>query len=243
MKEKIELSIIAVVIDNQKVTERFISSIRQYTKENYELILIDNGSKSKNAIDYFKKNSDKYFRFNKITDLAKAWNKGINLAEGKYIAVVNNDTVVPPKWFSILKETLNKNDKIGMVSPITYWLIKGFFEYGNLKNFDKTFSKPFKLKKFRDVVWGEFVIFNRKALEEIKGYNDIYKKLSAEDLEICFQLYSKNYEIWIDPRVFIYHQGGTSRDSNIREDKDIKTAYEENFKLFKSRWPRYTKGW
>ncbi|MBD3361201.1 glycosyltransferase [Candidatus Woesearchaeota archaeon] len=238
-----ELSIIAVVIDNLEVTKRFVSSIRQYTKGKYELVLIDNGSKNKKAIQYFKKSADKYFRFPKITDLAKAWNKGIELSKGKYVAVVNNDTVVPPNWFKLLKETLDKNKKAGMVSPITYWLIKGYFSYGNLRNFDKTFSKPFKLMKFKDVVMGEFCVFKRKALKAVGGYSEIYHILSGEDLEMCFQLYSNGYDICVDPRVFVYHQGGASRIKSIISKKRERNIYQKNFKLFKSRWPKYTKGW
>ena len=64
-----------------------------------------------------------------------------------------------------------------------------------------------KLEKFREVVWGEFFLFKRKALEDAGGFNEIYKNFSAEDLEINFQLFSKDYEIFIDPRVFIYHEG------------------------------------
>ena len=83
------LSIIAIVIDNLQVTQRFISSIRQYTTGNYELILMDNGSSNEKAIQYIKDSADVYFRFETMTDLVKAWNKGICLSKGDYIAIVN----------------------------------------------------------------------------------------------------------------------------------------------------------
>ena len=50
----ITLSIVAIVIDNLEITKRFISSIRQYTSTNYELILIDNKSKDKETIEFIK---------------------------------------------------------------------------------------------------------------------------------------------------------------------------------------------
>ncbi|VVB79192.1 Glycosyl transferase family 2 [uncultured archaeon] len=237
---KPELSIVAVVIDNLEVTERFISSIKQYTT-NYELILIDNGSKDKKAIDFVKKSAEVYFRFNKRTDLAKAWNKGISLCRGKYIAVVNNDTVVPPKWFEPLKETLDKNKKAGLVSPMTFMMIKGiYFKYKGLTNFDKTFSKPFKLVKFKDVVWGEFCVFKKEALKKVGGYSEIYKEASGEDLDICFKLYSKGYDIYVDPRVFVYHQGEATK---VFEGEKRSKLWTKNFNLFKSQWKKYTRNW
>jgi GT2 family glycosyltransferase len=237
-----ELSIIAVVIDNLEVTKRFVSSIRQYTKGKYELILIDNGSKNKKAIQYFKKSANKYFRFSKIADLAKAWNKGIEISTGKHIAIVNNDTVVPPDWFKPLKETLNKHQKAGMVSPMTHWLYSSYFTDRNLRNLD--IKKPFKLVKFKDIVWGEFCVFKKEVLKKVGGFCELYKRMSAEDLEMCFQLYDKGYDIYVDPRIFIYHEGGASTSKSEIISKKVRDKYyDENFKLFKSRWPKYTKGW
>src|SRR3989338_7331965 len=218
------LSIIATVIDNLEVTSRFVSSVRQYTLGKYELILIDNGSKDKKAIQDFRKEDDQDYRFSKITDLARVWNKGIELAGGDYIAVVNNDVVVPPNWFALLKQTL-KNKNAGMVSPLTLWLIESRFKYKQLKNWNLDFvtPKPFKLRKFKEVVWVEFCVFRRKVLIDVGGYNEVYKRLHAEDLEVVFQLFNKGYDVWVDPRVFVYHQGGASHIKSIislrEEDK------------------------
>jgi len=100
----ITLSIVAIVIDNLEITKRFISSIRQYTSTNYELILIDNKSKDKETIEFIKNSADKYFRFDKRVSISHAWNKGIDLAEGEYLVIANNDMVVPKEWFEKLKK-------------------------------------------------------------------------------------------------------------------------------------------
>ena len=78
--------------------------------------------------------------------MTKAWNKGIEIAKGDYIAVVNNDVVVPPKWSVSLIEVLDTHQNAGMVSPMTYWIIKNiYFQYNALENFDKTFQKQIVL--------------------------------------------------------------------------------------------------
>jgi len=239
------LSIVAVVIDNLEVTKRFISSIRQYTASRYELILIDNASKDKKVSSYYKDEADHFFRFNKIVSLAEAWNKGINMSHGEFIAVVNNDTVVPPGWFEPLRETLVKNRKAGLVTPLTYWLIAGCFKYRMLKNWNKDFvnPKPFKLLKFKEVVWGEFCVFKKAALKKIGGFSQIYKKLHSEDLEAVFQLFDKGYDVFVDPRVFVYHEGGATHKAKIRSKEELDTIRQKNFELFKSRWIKYTKDW
>jgi GT2 family glycosyltransferase len=237
------LSIVAVVINNLEVNKRFVSSVRQYTKGNYELILIDNGSTDKKSIKFFKQNADKYFRFDKIISLSKAWNKGIELSEGQYVAITNNDVVVPPNWFAPLKQTLDKNPKAGMVSPITLWLLQGYFQNSLVKKLDKNFKKPYKLQRFKEIVWGEFMLFKRKTLEAVGGFSELYERASAEDLEMVFQLYSKRFDIYVDPRVFVYHEGSRSQTPDIISKKDRSKYWNKNWKLFLSRWPKYTKGW
>lgn len=237
------LSIVAVVVDNLEVSKRFISSIRQYTTGSYQLILIDNGSKDSSASQYYKDSADIYFKFEEMTDLAKAWNKGIGFSEGEFVAVVNNDTVVPNRWNESLIDTLKNNKQAGMVTPLTYWIIVGHFKYKMYKNWDLDFKnpKPFVLTKFKDMVWGEFCVFRRSVLEEIGGYNEIYKKLHAEDLEMAFQLFDRGYEIYVDTRVFVHHEGGASHIDDIRSNKELEDIKKENFELFKSRWPEQTK--
>jgi GT2 family glycosyltransferase len=237
------LSIVAVVINNLEVNKRFVSSVRQYTNGEYELILIDNGSTDKKSIKFFKQNADKYFRFDKIVSLSKAWNKGIELSEGQYVAITNNDVIVPPNWFAPLKQTLDKNPKAGMVSPITLWLLQGYFQNSLVKKLDKNFKKPYKLQRFKEIVWGEFMLFKRKALEAVGGFSELYERASAEDLEMVFQLYSKGFDIYADPRVFVYHEGSRSQTPDIISKKERSKYWNKNWKLFLSRWPKYTKGW
>jgi len=62
-------------------------------------------------------------------------------------------------------------------------------------------------------------------------------------LEIVFQLFDKGYEVIIDPRVFVYHEGGASHAIDIRPKSELDEIQQKNFELFKSRWPQYTKDW
>ncbi|MFA4873562.1 MAG: glycosyltransferase [Patescibacteria group bacterium] len=237
------LSIVAVVINNEEVTRRFVSSIRQYTMGKYELILVDNASHDKSAVRFFKASADQYVRFPRRVSLAAAWNKGIALAQGTYIAVMNNDVVVPPHWSRPLIGTLQNHPRAGMVTPLTFWLLKGYFQYDMLKNWNKKFVQPFKLEKFKEVIWGECCVLRKSAWRETEGYCELYKGLGSEDLEMVFQLFAHGYEVYVDPRVFVYHQGYGSQVPDIISLRLISRYQKDNWKLFKSRWPQYTQGW
>ena len=90
-------------------------------------------------------------------------------------------------------------------------------------------------------MWGEFCLFKRKALDDVGGYCELYKNFGAEDLEMSFQLFSKGYDIYIDPRVFVYHEGNATQ--NLIEKTKRDKINKQNFELFKSRWPEYAGDW
>src|ERR1039457_6507765 len=98
---------------------------------------------------------------------------------------------------------------------ISVWLLQGYFRNSLVKKLDKNFANLYKLIKFKEIVWGEFMLFRRKALEEVGGFSELYERASAEDLEMVFQLYAHGFDIYADPRVFVYHEGSRSQTSDI----------------------------
>lgn len=86
------VSVITVVYNNSQSLERCIISVLDQTYLNVEYIIIDGGSESptldiidkyKNKIDYFISERDK--------GIYNAMNKGIELARGEYICLLNSD--------------------------------------------------------------------------------------------------------------------------------------------------------
>jgi len=225
---------VAVVINNTEILKRFNSSIRQYTNVPYELILLDNASDDPDAIRTIRDLADVHHRFEERMSLATAWNRGISMSRGKFIAVANDDTVVSPNWFLPLKETLVKNKSAGMVTPMTLYHLKLYFQYGNMAGFNGNFEKPLRLERFKDMVVGEFCVFKRRALLDVDGYCELYKGTSSEDIDMDFKLYSKGYEIYMDPRVFVHHQLGSSSEHG--PSRDIKN---KNRLILRSRWPEH----
>ena len=46
-------------------------------------------------------------------------NQGVAAASGEYVMLLNNDVVVSAGWLELLVESLEKDEKTGMVGPIT----------------------------------------------------------------------------------------------------------------------------
>ena len=109
------VSIITVVYDNQESLQRCIDSVKGQSYENIEYILIDGGSPgetinvilaNESEIDYYISEPD--------NGIYSAMNKGIELAHGDYICLLNSDDYYDPMFVeSTVKAALESenNDK------------------------------------------------------------------------------------------------------------------------------------
>ena len=84
------LTIITVVLNQEKYLDQTIRSVLRQKCKDFEYIIIDGGSKDK-TIKIIKKYSNKlsYWISQKDKGIYHAFNKGMILARGKYIGIIN----------------------------------------------------------------------------------------------------------------------------------------------------------
>lgn len=93
------VSIITAVYDNEDTLQRCIDSVKAQTYVNIEHIIIDGGS-PKGTQDIIQANSGllDYFISEPDKGVYSAMNKGIELAQGKYICLLNSDDYYEPDF-------------------------------------------------------------------------------------------------------------------------------------------------
>jgi len=98
--------------DRIKVVERLLSSIEEYKNlEWLEFICVDNGSKPSSAS--FIRNNYNFIITIKNEEnegTSRAYNAGIRHAKGKYVLIINDDTVIPKGMFYKIYDFLKQND-------------------------------------------------------------------------------------------------------------------------------------
>ncbi len=94
-------------------TANCIGSVKEHTdqaKTPYEIIVADNGSTCELGGWDWSKVVDKYHKELEGKSCAWAWNKGIEMAEGEFIAVLSNDVQVFDHWLEDLIEATKNVD-------------------------------------------------------------------------------------------------------------------------------------
>lgn len=102
-------TIITVVLNQEKYIEQTIKSLLQQKVKDFEYIIIDGGSTDR-TLDIIKKYSKKisYWVSQKDKGIYYAFNKGMTLAKGKYIGILNSDDLYTKNALNIIKRYILK---------------------------------------------------------------------------------------------------------------------------------------
>jgi glycosyltransferase involved in cell wall biosynthesis len=118
------------VLNGEKFLRETIESVKNQSFKDYEYIIIDGGSTDK-TLDIIKEYSE-YIDFwisEKDRGLYDAFNKGIQMAKGKYIGIINSDDIYTVDALSIINKYFCNNSKIDFVfgSVKKHWgILHGF---------------------------------------------------------------------------------------------------------------------
>lgn len=227
-----KVSIVIPVYNVEKYIDRCIKSVLDQTFKNYELILINDGSKdnSLRMMEHYK--SDKRVRIFDQDNMgpAKTRNKGIKEAKGKYIMFIDSDDYIDrdyvEKYYSALKED-DYDIVIGGYQKVTDGkvLFKRQLKEGEFSKYMVTGPVSKLYKK-------SFLVKNKIYFLDTKASEDVYFNILA---------YSKNPKIKIIDNIGYYYDYNPNSLSNtlhkgFNEDVDILGLVTEvNYDTFENK--------
>lgn len=182
-------SIIVPVYKTEKYLEKCISSILKQTYEDFELILVDDGSPDRCpqiCDDYQKKDSRIKVSHKKNGGVSSARNLGLSMAKGTYIWFVDSDDYIEPCSLQKLNEAQQEveadlcvfNAELGETN-----------EFDDLDNF---FEKYYFTYKLGFEPWNK--IYKRQIIQENNLQFDIQETI-GEDLLFNVQYYKALFNI------------------------------------------------
>ncbi len=242
-----DVSIIMLTYNALEYTKKCVDSVLRHTDLPYELIMVDNGS-SDGTVEYLKELQEKHAQvkviFNKQNKgFARGNNQGARKARGKYLLFMNNDLLVSEGWLEDLVAGIEKDNKIGMIGPITN-SISGLQRVENVPYREENGFHEFA-RKVREVnrdkitprrrIAGFCLLMPRTLFNEIGGFDKRFGSGNFEDDDLCIRVRQRKYAIMVHEGVFVHHYGSqTFKANNIKYEESI----QEKAKIFFRKYPK-----
>jgi glycosyltransferase involved in cell wall biosynthesis len=183
-----KISIITVCYNSTKTIEKTIQSVLSQNYPDFEYIIIDGGSND-GTIDIINKYREKISQFISEPDqgISDAFNKGLRLANGEIIGILNSDDWYEPETLKVVASQLSENKKCDyLVGSQRYWDKNG----GNyIVRPDKNYAK--KIKYMMPRLNHPSSFFRKNVYKSIGLFNLNYR-------------YAMDYDLFL--RAFLAHK-------------------------------------
>jgi len=242
------VSLIIPTYNGYEITKQAIDSILEKTAyKNYEILLIDNNSDDKEALDYFEKlnNHPKItvLKYSKPFNYSAINNFAVQHAKGEVLGLVNNDIeVINPEWLDEMLQHALRED-IGCVGAMLYYpdntiqhagVIIGVGGVANHSHLNFKRGHPGYFRKLEVVqnfsaVTAACLLVRKEVFNEVKGLNDIDLKIAFNDVDLCLKVQKAGYRNLWTPYAELYHYESISRGVEDTPEKLKRFTGEVNY--------------
>ena len=252
LKEKPLISIIIPNKDSLKYLKRAINSIKKSTYDNYEIIIVENNSKSKKIFKYYnkveKENKIKVIYYKETGfNFSKINNYAIKHAKGEYIVLLNNDVkIINENW---LEEMLGlcQRKEVGIVGAKLLYKDNTIQHVGVVlgmggiaghvnKNINAKASGYFgraKVINNYSAVTAACLMTKKELYKQVNGLNEELA-VAFNDIDFCLKIRELNKLVIYTPYTKLYHYESKSRGYEDTPEKQKRFNSEIN--TFYNKW-------
>ncbi|OSY87023.1 hypothetical protein WH52_13235 [Tenacibaculum holothuriorum] len=217
-------SVITASYNSEKTIKETITSVLNQNYTNFEYIIID-GNSTDNTVNIIRefepifkqKNISYKWISEKDSGIYNAWNKGLKLAIGNWIAFLGSDDIY-------LEKSLEKYAKIAISNPEADLITSKVKLINNNNKVKHIFSKPWRWNEFKRNMKIAHVgsFHNKKYFEKYGIYNETYK--ITGDYELLLRAKDKLKPLFINEFTAEMKDGGVSNNFVIKAFKEAKRA-------------------
>jgi len=202
--EKGKISVILPVYNTQEYIEESIRSILTQTYDNFELIVINDGStdKTKDIIFSFNDSRIKIYNFTENKGLVERLNFGLSIANGEFIARMDADDIAVENRFELQINCFRERPNICLCYTDIETIDQNKNKVKNwFRGFDSKYTKIFLL--FDNNIPHPTVMLKNHIIKQKRiFYNSLF--FPAEDYELWYRLINLcNFE-FLDKKLLYY---------------------------------------
>lgn len=227
-----DLSVVIVNYQTFELTKNTVNSILEYDYPfSYEILVVDNASGDDSLArlkEYFTDNVT-FIASDENNGFASGNNQALRIAEGKYVLLLNSDTVVWENTLEKIYDYMEKHTDVG-AAGCRVLLENGELDkackrsFPNAKNsFFKLFHIPTNSKDDNynltdlpdgevyeiDCLTGAFMFIRSQTLDEV-GFLDETFFMYGEDIDMCYRIKEAGWKIVYYGKSTITHFKGAS---------------------------------
>lgn len=245
------VSIIIVNWNGKEVLRQCLASLEKINYQNWELILVDNGSVdgSENLVENFNLKYKSYHLIQNLKNLgfAIANNQGLKKAHGKYILLLNNDTEVKSDLLIKLVKWMENRPTVGVIQPKilimdkkgyldnagTFLTRLGFLEHwGYMKKDGAEFNNERQIFSAK----GACMLCRKGVIDKVGLFDSDFFNY-FEESDFCWRVYLAGFNVMYVPLASIYHKVGFSSKKqnqamvNYHSLKNMMSAFIKNLQF------------
>ncbi|GMU95350.1 MULTISPECIES: glycosyltransferase [Ignavibacterium] len=240
-----DLSIIIVNYNVKEYLKNLLHSIRKASQNlSTEIIVIDNASDDGSVEMLREKFPDvKLIANEKNLGFGKANNIGLKEAKGKYILLINPDTLVAEDTFTKLIEFFESHPDAGMVGckilnpdgTLQLACRRSFpgpwTSFTKVTGLSSLFPKSKLFARYNltyldenqtyevDAISGSFMMLRKDVYDKVGGFDEQFF-MYGEDLDLCYRIQKAGYKIYyVHTTQIIHYKGESTKRSSLDETK------------------------
>lgn len=201
-------SVIIPVYNRIDEVRDLMKSLALQSCKDFEVVIVEDGSSApcKDVVEEYadRVNASYYYKENEGRSIAR--NHGLERAKGDYFIFFDSDCVIPPDYFKILSEALDKNpldcfggpdaahESFSSTQKAINYSMTSFLTTGGIR------GGKVQLEKFVPRTFN--MGYSRKVYEKVGGFREMF----SEDIDMSTRIRQAGFSIGLIREAYVYHK-------------------------------------